>query len=44
MDEAVAVGTRIAKAQDHIVTGLSSKVVAWNIDATEPDALKALSA
>lgn len=44
MDEAVAAGKRIAKAADHIVTGLGSKVVAWEIEAKEPDALKALSA
>lgn len=43
MDEAVAAGKRIAKAQDHILTGLGSKVVAWEIEAKEPDALKALS-
>ena len=43
MDEAIAAGQRIAAAADHIVTGLGSKVVAWEVEAKEPDALKALN-
>ena len=42
MDEAIAAGQRIAKASDYIVTGLGSKVVAWELEAKEPDALRAL--
>ena len=42
MKETIAAGNRIAKAQDFIVTGLGSKIVAWEIEAKEPDALKAL--
>lgn len=42
MKETVAAGERIAKAQNHILT-LTSKVVSWEIEAKEPDALKALA-
>ena len=43
MKETIAAGNRVAKAQDFIVTGLGSKIVAWEIEAKEPDALKALN-
>ena len=42
LDETTAASERIAKAQDHMVT-LASKIVAWEIEAKEPDALAALN-
>jgi hypothetical protein len=42
MDEAKAAGDRVAAAADYIVTGLGSKIVAWELEAKEPAALQAL--
>jgi hypothetical protein len=41
LEETVAAGERISKAQDHMIT-LASKIVAWEIEAKEPDSLAAL--